>query len=45
MPKNFVSNKDETVRMFDNNILEAMSRVHPAVPVYYLFTGYIIFPI
>jgi 4-hydroxysphinganine ceramide fatty acyl 2-hydroxylase len=34
MPKNFVSNKDETVRMFDNNILEAMSRVHPAVPVF-----------
>jgi len=33
MPKNFVSNKDETVKMFDNNILEALSRVHPAVPV------------
>jgi sterol desaturase/sphingolipid hydroxylase (fatty acid hydroxylase superfamily) len=32
MPKNFVSNKDETVRMFDNDILEALSRVHPAVP-------------
>jgi len=33
MPKNFVSNKDETVRMFENNFLEACSRVHPAVPV------------
>jgi 4-hydroxysphinganine ceramide fatty acyl 2-hydroxylase len=33
MPKNFVSNKDETVRMFDNNILEFFSRVHPSVPV------------
>lgn len=33
MAKNFVSNKDETVRMFDNNILEALSRVHPSVPL------------
>jgi sterol desaturase/sphingolipid hydroxylase (fatty acid hydroxylase superfamily) len=33
MPKNFVSNKDETVRMFDNDILEFLSRVHPSVPV------------
>ncbi len=33
MPKNFVSNKDETVRMFDNNFMEALSHVHPAVPV------------
>lgn len=31
MPKNFVSNKDETVRMFDNNLFEALSRVHPSV--------------
>ncbi|MDP2362300.1 MAG: sterol desaturase family protein [Ignavibacteria bacterium] len=33
MPKNFVSNKDETVRMFKNNIMESLSRVHPAVPL------------
>lgn len=33
MPKNFVSNKDETVRMFKNDILEALSRVHPSVPL------------
>ncbi len=33
MPKNFVSNKDETVRMFNNDLLEALSRVHPAIPV------------
>lgn len=33
MPKNFVSNKDETVRMFKNDFFEACSRVHPAVPV------------
>lgn len=33
MPKNFVSNKDETVRMFDNDFLEFLSKVHPSVPV------------
>lgn len=33
MPKNFVSNKDETVRMFSNNIMESLSKVHPAVPL------------
>ncbi|MGE5437478.1 MAG: sterol desaturase family protein [Syntrophothermus sp.] len=33
MPRNYISNKDETVRMFDNNFLEALSRVHPSVPV------------
>jgi 4-hydroxysphinganine ceramide fatty acyl 2-hydroxylase len=33
MPKNFVSNKDETVRMFENNFLESLSRVHPSVPL------------
>ncbi|QQS37407.1 MAG: sterol desaturase family protein [Ignavibacteriales bacterium] len=33
MPKNFVSNKDETVRMFESDFLESFSRVHPSVPV------------
>lgn len=33
MAKNFISNKDETVRMFQNNFLESLSRVHPSVPV------------
>lgn len=33
MTKKFVSNKDETVRMFENNFLEALSRVHPSIPV------------
>ncbi|HSL89765.1 MAG TPA: sterol desaturase family protein [Ignavibacteriaceae bacterium] len=33
MAKNFVSNKDETVRMFNNNFLESLSRVHPSVPI------------
>ena len=33
MTKNFVSNKDVTVRMFDNSFMEACSRVHPAVPL------------
>jgi 4-hydroxysphinganine ceramide fatty acyl 2-hydroxylase len=34
MPKIFISNKDETVRMFDNNFLEALSKVHFTVPLY-----------
>ena len=33
MPKNFVSNKDETVRMFKSDFLEAFSKVHPSVPL------------
>lgn len=37
MPKNYISNKDETVRMFENNFLEALSRVHPSVPVIIYF--------
>jgi sterol desaturase/sphingolipid hydroxylase (fatty acid hydroxylase superfamily) len=45
MPKNFVSNKDETVRMFDNGFMEACSRVHPAVPliIYIPVIGYFLF--
>jgi sterol desaturase/sphingolipid hydroxylase (fatty acid hydroxylase superfamily) len=31
--KNYVSNKDETARMFESDLMEALSRVHPAVPV------------
>lgn len=34
MPKNFVSNKDETVRMFKSDFFEAFSRVHFTVPLY-----------
>ncbi|MGE5682388.1 MAG: sterol desaturase family protein [Bacillota bacterium] len=33
MGKMFKSNKDETVRMFKNDFLEALSKVHPIVPV------------
>lgn len=33
MAKKFVSNKDETVRMFKSDFMEALSRVHPAVPL------------
>ena len=51
MPKNFVSNKDETVRMFDNNFLEACSKVHFTVPLFvyipviiaFLYRGYLPF--
>ena len=34
MAKNFVSNKDETVRMFENDFFEALSRVHFTVPLF-----------
>ena len=34
MPKNFVSNKDETARMFKSDYLEFFSRVHFTVPLY-----------
>ncbi len=34
MPKNYVSNKDETVRMFKSDFFEAFSKVHFTVPLY-----------
>ena len=34
MPKNYVSNKDETIRLFENDFLEALSRVHWTVPLW-----------
>jgi sterol desaturase/sphingolipid hydroxylase (fatty acid hydroxylase superfamily) len=34
MPKNFVSNKDETATLFKNPILESLSRIHWSVPLY-----------
>src|SRR6266576_3961740 len=33
MNKLFVSNKNETVRMFESNFMEFFSHVHPATPV------------
>ena len=33
MEKQYISNKDETVRMFDNEILNVLSKVHFLVPV------------
>lgn len=34
MPKNFVSNTDETVNMFKNPLLEKFSRIHWSVPLF-----------
>lgn len=42
MPKNYISNKDETVRMFENDFLEALSRVHWTVPLW-VFVPIILF--
>jgi 4-hydroxysphinganine ceramide fatty acyl 2-hydroxylase len=33
MSRQFVSNKNETVRMFESNFMEFFSHVHPATPV------------
>lgn len=33
MPKNYVSNKDETVRMFKSDFFEAFSKVHFTIPL------------
>ncbi|MCX7875345.1 MAG: sterol desaturase family protein [Melioribacteraceae bacterium] len=42
MKKNFISNKDETVRLFENNLLEKLSRVHWTVPIW-IFSPIIFF--
>ena len=34
MPKNYVSNKDETVRMFKSDLFESFSKVHFTVPLF-----------
>jgi sterol desaturase/sphingolipid hydroxylase (fatty acid hydroxylase superfamily) len=34
MIRNFVSNKDETARMFKSDFMEALSKVHFSVPLY-----------
>ncbi|MCF8242034.1 MAG: sterol desaturase family protein [Melioribacteraceae bacterium] len=34
MAKNYISNSDETVRMFENDILEFISKVHWSVPLW-----------
>jgi len=34
MAKNFVSNKDETARMFESDFMETFSRVHFSVPLF-----------
>jgi 4-hydroxysphinganine ceramide fatty acyl 2-hydroxylase len=34
MSKNYISNKDETARMFKSDFMESLSRVHPSVPLF-----------
>jgi sterol desaturase/sphingolipid hydroxylase (fatty acid hydroxylase superfamily) len=34
MAKNFISNKDETVQMFENRFLERFTRIHYSVPLF-----------
>jgi sterol desaturase/sphingolipid hydroxylase (fatty acid hydroxylase superfamily) len=42
MAKKYISNKDETVRMFENDFLEALSHVHWTVPLW-LYTPVVLF--
>src|ERR1041385_4476828 len=41
----YVSNKDETVRMFESDFMEFFSRVHPATPLvlYLPVVGYMLY--
>lgn len=43
--RRYVSNKDETVRMFENDFMEFFSHVHPATPlvIYLPVVGYMIY--
>lgn len=43
--KRYVSNKDESARMFDSDILEFFSHVHPSIPaiIYVPVIGYMIY--
>jgi dihydroceramide fatty acyl 2-hydroxylase len=43
--KSYVSNKDETPRMFKNEVLESLTKVHPAIPliVFIPIIGYLLF--
>src|SRR5262245_48675371 len=45
MERLYVSNKNETVRMFDNNFLEFCSHVHPATPfiLYMPVVGFLLY--
>ncbi len=53
MSKNFVSNKDESVRMFENSFLDVMSRVHWIAPlivyvpltIYFLYRAIAVFQV
>ena len=42
MKKKYVSNSQESVRMFKNNFLESLSKVHFTVPLY-IFVPVILF--
>jgi sterol desaturase/sphingolipid hydroxylase (fatty acid hydroxylase superfamily) len=42
MKKNYVSNSSESARMFQNNFLESLSKIHFSVPLY-IFVPVIIF--
>jgi len=42
MVKNYISNKDETPRLFENNFLETLSKIHWTIPIF-VFSPIIIY--
>jgi sterol desaturase/sphingolipid hydroxylase (fatty acid hydroxylase superfamily) len=43
MQKNYVSNSEESIRMFKSNLMESLSKVHFAVPLFIFVPGILIF--
>ena len=45
MPQRYVSNKNESVRMFESDFMELFSHVHPATPlvIYLPLMGYMLY--
>ena len=45
MPRRYVSNKNESVRMFESDFMELFSHVHPVTPlvIYLPLMGYMLY--
>ena len=43
MQKNYVSNSEESIRMFKSNLIERLSKVHFAVPLFIFIPAIFIF--
>jgi sterol desaturase/sphingolipid hydroxylase (fatty acid hydroxylase superfamily) len=43
MPKNYISNSEESTRMFKSNWMEALSKVHFSIPLFIYIPGIVFF--